>query len=500
MSSCNAGASLPSLAHNNLVLPFEFHAPLQAACHSFFSLPHVCDGSFLAANAEERAKLLADFLCGLPSGTSEVASSTVQDAPAGLSRSEDSVALNNDGRAKKPRRVLFTGCFDLMHAGHYNALRQAKAVFPGEEVTLVAGVHADDAIEAAKGAPAVLNHAERVELLQACRWVDEIAGDLPYEVPVSLLDRLNCDVAVHGDDLPRGVHGGGLFDEVMKAGRLRIVKRTEGVSSTSVIGRLMWMSKEHLLSRPLEEPEFRTARLVSEEIPEMGKQATSPVARVAVGTSEGASTGKTSPSMDPSWMLLPTMSRMAHFYAGRARSIGEATRVVYAPGEWDLFHVGHVRFLEAARKLGDFLLVGCYRDDVIHTKKGKNYPLQTLHERSLNILACKHVDDVLLGAPWTISKDLLTTFHVSIVVTGATHAYACDRLKPGTPDPYGLGDPFQCPREDGILRVVVSECDLTMDVIAERIEHLASRYKARQETKQAAERRYNEEKTFVKET
>merc|ERR1712070_22554 len=106
-----------------------------------------------------------------------------------------------------------------------------------------AGVHSDEAITGQKGPP-VIPHSERVELVKACKWVDEVAGDLPYAVPVKLLDDLQCDCAVHGDDLPK-VGSGGLFDEVMRAGRLRIVKRTEGTSTTELIGRLLSMSKEH---------------------------------------------------------------------------------------------------------------------------------------------------------------------------------------------------------------------------------------------------------------
>merc|ERR1712060_912012 len=52
--------------------------------------------------------------------------------------------------------------------------------------------------------------------------------------------------AVHGDDLPKVRDGKGLFDELIDAGRLRIVKRTEGTSTTLLIGRLMSMSKEHI--------------------------------------------------------------------------------------------------------------------------------------------------------------------------------------------------------------------------------------------------------------
>lgn len=61
-------------------------------------------------------------------------------------------------RGKKPVRVYMDGCFDLMHYGHANALRQAKAL--GDE--LVVGVVSDEEIVANKGPP-VLSMEERYE-------------------------------------------------------------------------------------------------------------------------------------------------------------------------------------------------------------------------------------------------------------------------------------------------------------------------------------------------
>lgn len=452
------------------VLPATFRPAARAVLEEFFAAPEIGapGGTFALAGPAQRAQLVATLLCG-PEPAQLLAKLGSPPGPA--------------AGARRRRRVLLTGCFDIMHAGHYNALRQAKAVFPGEDVTLVAGVHSDDAIERAKGAPTVLTHAERHELVAACRWVDEVVGDLPYEVPVSLLDRLDCDVAVHGDDLPASADGGGLLDEVMAAGRLRIVKRTEGTSTTTLIGRLLSASKDHLLSRTAADRALPSApRLISEE------------------ATQRSPDGGSAPDSAPLWMLLPTMSRMVLFYGNRPpRSLCGATRVVYAPGEWDLFHVGHVRFLQRARALGDFLLVGCYEDSTIHRKKGRNYPLQTLHERALNVLACRHVDDVLLGAPWVVTKDLLTTLNVTVVATGSNNVHR-DPLAEGAQDPFGMGDPFQELRQSDVLQILPSACELTMDVIAERICDRTALYAQRQAAKLPAERAYNEGKTFMAES
>jgi cytidyltransferase-like protein len=137
--------------------------------------------------------------------------------------------------ADKPLvRVYVDGCFDMMHSGHFNALRQARKL--GD--VLVAGVHSDAEITRAKGMP-VLNNEERLALVHACKWVDEVVFDTPYNPTVELLDRLNCDFVAHGDDI------GPTYAEVMEANRLRVIKRTEGVSTTDIVGRLLLMTKDH---------------------------------------------------------------------------------------------------------------------------------------------------------------------------------------------------------------------------------------------------------------
>ncbi len=64
--------------------------------------------------------------------------------------------------------VLTDGCFDLMHSGHYNAIRQAKALTD----ILVVGVHSDKEIRKHKGPP-VMSDEERLATVRACKWVDE---------------------------------------------------------------------------------------------------------------------------------------------------------------------------------------------------------------------------------------------------------------------------------------------------------------------------------------
>jgi hypothetical protein len=41
--------------------------------------------------------------------------------------------------------------------------------------------------------------------------------------------------------------------------------------------------------------------------------------------------------------------------------------------------------------------------------RGANHPIMHLHERSLSVLACRYVDEVIIGAPWEVSKDMVLT-------------------------------------------------------------------------------------------
>lgn len=79
--------------------------------------------------------------------------------------------------SSKPIRVYVDGCFDIMHSGHYNVLRQARQL--GD--VLIAGVHSEAEIRRNKGPP-VMSDDERVKIVKACKWVDEVAFDTPYQV------------------------------------------------------------------------------------------------------------------------------------------------------------------------------------------------------------------------------------------------------------------------------------------------------------------------------
>ncbi len=78
--------------------------------------------------------------------------------------------------------------------------------------------------------------------------------------------------------------------------------------------------------------------------------------------------------------------------AARARH----QRIVLANGCFDLLHVGHVRYLQAARQLGDLLIVGVNSDAAVRALKGEGRPLMPAEERAEIVAAFACVDYVVI--------------------------------------------------------------------------------------------------------
>lgn len=85
-------------------------------------------------------------------------------------------------------------------------------------------------------------------------------------------------------------------------------------------------------------------------------------------------------------------------HGARARS-GEGSEgdgLVVVTGVFDLLHIGHLRFLEAARRLGDRLVVGVESDERVRRWKGPDRPIQTQEDRCELLAALRVVDDVFV--------------------------------------------------------------------------------------------------------
>jgi D-glycero-beta-D-manno-heptose 1-phosphate adenylyltransferase len=70
--------------------------------------------------------------------------------------------------------------------------------------------------------------------------------------------------------------------------------------------------------------------------------------------------------------------------------------IVFANGVFDLLHVGHVRYLQAAKMEGDLLVVGINSDASTRKLKGKGRPILTERARASLVAALKSVDYVVI--------------------------------------------------------------------------------------------------------
>jgi rfaE bifunctional protein nucleotidyltransferase chain/domain len=78
----------------------------------------------------------------------------------------------------------------------------------------------------------------------------------------------------------------------------------------------------------------------------------------------------------------------------RSHRAGET--IVFTNGCFDILHVGHVRYLSAARQLGDVLIVGLNSDASVRELKGPGRPLNSEQDRAEVLAALEAVDYVII--------------------------------------------------------------------------------------------------------
>jgi D-beta-D-heptose 7-phosphate kinase/D-beta-D-heptose 1-phosphate adenosyltransferase len=81
-------------------------------------------------------------------------------------------------------------------------------------------------------------------------------------------------------------------------------------------------------------------------------------------------------------------------YVARERTAGR--RIVFTNGVFDILHPGHVRYLQAARELGDILIVGLNADVSVRHNKGPERPINPEAERAETLAALACVDAVII--------------------------------------------------------------------------------------------------------
>uniref|UniRef100_A0A672NTQ1 ethanolamine-phosphate cytidylyltransferase n=1 Tax=Sinocyclocheilus grahami TaxID=75366 RepID=A0A672NTQ1_SINGR len=363
---------------------------------------------------------------------------------------EPSSSSLSPGKRKRVIRVWCDGCYDMVHYGHSNQLRQAKAM--GDY--LVVGVHTDEEIAKHKGPP-VFTQAERYKMIRATKWVDEIVEGAPYVTTLETLDKYNCDFCMHGDDITLTVDGKDTYDEVKRMGRYRECKRTQGVSTTDLVGRMLL--KKTNTSCSFEYSGICKCKNFSCICSPQDPKGHSPWTGVS--------------------QFLQTSQKIIQFASGKEPQPGDT--IIYVAGAFDLFHIGHVDFLETVHKQAEkpYVIVGLHFDQEVNRYKGKNYPIMNIHERTLSVLACRYVSEVVIGAPYAVGKDLLDHFKVDLVCHGKTEVFPdTDRT-----------DPYAEPKKRGIFRILDSSSNLTTDYIMQRIIENRLQFEARNQKKEAKE-------------
>jgi ethanolamine-phosphate cytidylyltransferase len=333
-------------------------------------------------------------------------------------------------------RLWADGCFDMMHFGHANSLRQAKSL--GDY--LIVGVHSDADIATHKGPP-VMSEEERYEAVEACKWVDEVYRAAPYTTSLTVMNEVKADFCVHGDDLVTDANGEDCYIHVKREGRFKTIPRTEGVSTTALVGRMLLLTNE---DKPAEKSESSK------------QEAPSPY---TVGSA-----------------FLPSTRRLVQFASTREPKAGE--KIGYVTGAFDVFHIGHIRFLKKARAECDYLIVGVQDDAVVRHQKKGNWPVMTVYERLLSVLSCRYVDEIIIGAPAEVTEQILKQYKVNIVLAGTVvdPSYKEDRA-----------DPFVLAKKQGIFKQIESPSSLTTSDIVARIMKQRAAFEERNKKKEAKE-------------
>ncbi len=103
----------------------------------------------------------------------------------------------------------------------------------------------------------------------------------------------------------------------------------------------------------------------------------------------------------------------------KLRSVGK--KIVATNGCFDLLHVGHVRYLRAARELGDLLIVGLNGDGSVYELKGAGRPLISENDRA-EILAALEFVDLVAVFPEIRATEFLAAVRPSVYVKGGDYS------------------------------------------------------------------------------
>lgn len=121
------------------------------------------------------------------------------------------------------KKVITYGTFDILHYGHINLLRRARAL--GDYLVVVLST---DEFNALKNKKSYYTYEQRKMILEACRYVDLVVPENTWEQKIDDVKKYDIDVFVMGNDWE------GKFDFLKDYCEVVYLPRTEGISSTQV--------------------------------------------------------------------------------------------------------------------------------------------------------------------------------------------------------------------------------------------------------------------------
>jgi len=408
---------------------------------------------------------------------------------------------------KQQVRIFMDGAYDLMHYGHMNAFRLARSL----GTHLVVGVNSDESIAQCKGAP-LLNDSERLTMVMGCKFVDEVVPACPYVMNRDYLDYVikkhNIDYVVHGDD-PCIVDGKDVYQAAKESGSFRTIPRTEGVSTTDIVGRMLLLTTDHHCT-DVDTPTRKNSATRSASTRDL--ICNNNINENSIINSYNSVNNNNYFLAQHSKFL--TTSRLLRLFSAGVKNPTKDDKIVYMDGAWDMFHPGHVAILKAAKAVSfsffmllcvpsrcsltplldccctsqraDYLIVGVHGDAVVNHHRGMNLPLMNLHERVLSVLGCRHVDDVVIDAPYIVTSEVIASLNISEIIHG-------DRS-----DWFSLSDSYQMerkkryavPEEMGILKIIRSPSDFKFSHIVGRIQKNQKAFQAKFTKKMKQEQEY----------
>ncbi|GAA6014437.1 hypothetical protein JCM10207_001606 [Rhodosporidiobolus poonsookiae] len=136
----------------------------------------------------------------------------------------------------RPVRIYADGVYDLLHYGHMLQMRQCKLAFPS--VHLLIGVCSSELVRAHKANP-VMSSSERYESVRHVRWVDEVVEDAPWSIDQAFIDKWQIDYVAHDEEPYVSAGSDDVYSYVKSIGAFLPTKRTNGVSTSEVLQRIV---------------------------------------------------------------------------------------------------------------------------------------------------------------------------------------------------------------------------------------------------------------------